>query len=621
MGTSAFPWARLRGPAISLGLGGIAAGVVVAAADLPWVATTVGFTLAAIPTLTALTLGRTRGTGDATSEEDRLRGLRSSQEQVALSQGAVYGTAVGHLGQELLRTTRASDFYDHSVRVIAETLEVEMAAVFEREGDGHRLRRMRAFGVPESGETGFDADEHSRLRPLFGQDEAWVILVRQLREIEGPLSAGNPDTGLLASIPGRDRPRGLVWAASASPRAFTETDRIFLQIVANLIASAMDRAESEEQLRQAQKMEVVGRVAGGIAHDFNNLLTGILGSAKLLEMGVDDPKLREELTHEISLAANRAALLTRRLLTFSRKQNTAPHVLDVNGVVSDFAPMLKRIVGDRVRLDLNLAKDTLNVWMDRGNLEQVLLNLVVNARDATQRRGGQVQIRTQPAGSTVEICVVDDGVGMDERVRARAFEPFFTTKEAEKGTGLGLATVQRLVHEADGQIRVESAPEHGSTFTVVLPASEEKVQVPSVTHDPIPRGRADRQIVVVEDNEIVLRVATEILLKAGYKVKGTADTDEARNLITNTPTIHLVLSDIVMPKMSGYELAQWLQNNRPEVPVLLMTGHSEESLAAPPGLRHLEILRKPFTPRDLLERIHTALQAGADPADRAPATQ
>ena len=369
--------------------------------------------------------------------------------------------------------------------------------------------------------------------------------------------------------------------------------------------------ESETQLRQLQKMEAVGRLAGGIAHDFNNLLTVIIGNSHLLlnDLPPDSPQRRTIKT--IDATAERAALLTKQLLAFSRKQVLAPTVLDLGEVVAGMTDILPRLIGETVELVVNRASDLGKVRADRGQLEQVIVNLVVNARDAMPQ-GGRITLETSSteeeggARPLVKLTVTDTGVGMDEHTKARIFEPFFTTKEPGKGTGLGLATVYGIVQQSGGTIALESEPGVGTTFTICLPRVED---VPAAaTEAPAgPAGRGSETVLIVEDEPGVRTLVHAVLAEHGYLVLSAGRPAEAVTLADRHPgPIHLLITDMVMPEMSGPALARQLIGVRTEMAVLYMSGYSSEAVG-----EGLPFLQKPFTPETIARAVRTALDGAA----------
>jgi PAS domain S-box-containing protein len=381
----------------------------------------------------------------------------------------------------------------------------------------------------------------------------------------------------------------------------------------------------EHQLRQAQKMEAVGRLAGGVAHDFNNLLTAIFGYAELLaeDLPSDHPG-REDLK-EIRTAATRASALTRQLLAFSRQQVLQPVVLNLNDVVENVDKMLHRLLGEDVELESHLARDLGNVRADAGQIEQVIMNLTVNARDAMPT-GGKITIETanvdldagyadrhQPVlpGRFVMLAVSDTGTGMDETTKAKVFEPFFTTKEAGKGTGLGLATVYGIVKQSGGYIWLYSEPSQGATFKIYLPRVDAPRDAPVGIPEPGGTVAGTETILVAEDDPLLLPLAHELLTKLGYRVLGARNPAEALAAArSHEGEIDLLVTDVVMPGGGGFHLAQQLLAERPTLRVLYMSGYTDEAVVRHGLLeRGTNYLQKPFTPGVLARRVRDALDA------------
>jgi PAS domain S-box-containing protein len=376
-----------------------------------------------------------------------------------------------------------------------------------------------------------------------------------------------------------------------------------------------------EELRVAQKMEAVGQLAAGIAHDFNNVLTAILGYANLIRDSLTDPRLLEELS-EIELAGQRAASLTRQLLAFGRQQVLQVTVLDVNTVITNLGRMLERLIGEHIQIEHRLSPRLPPVRADLGQLEQVVINLAVNARDA-MADGGVLIIATDaidvraghadgplPPGPYVKISVQDSGTGMDEETLQRIFEPFFTTKVRGQGTGLGLATVYGIVRQSGGHLRVSSRIGAGSRFDIwfpsvapaTLPPSDRRVEA-GAAHRP-ERGTT---VLLVEDETPVRQLVAEVLRRSGYTVIEARDGHEGINCVgVHAGTIDLLLTDVVMPGVSGLAVAKALATTGSAAPVLFMSGYSEEFAAGTQDL-NLPLLQKPFTPARLVEAVRRAL--------------
>jgi PAS domain S-box-containing protein len=386
-----------------------------------------------------------------------------------------------------------------------------------------------------------------------------------------------------------------------------------------------ERNRIEEQLRRSQKMDAVGRLAGGVAHDFNNLLTVILSTDDLLLRELDPGDPRREDAEEIKSAAMRAATLTRQLLAFSRQQPLDVKVLDVNIVVAGMGRLLRRLIGEDVALVTQQCRPLGRVRADAGRIEQVIMNLAVNARDAMQR-GGTITIETAnadlderdvrrdvviPQGRYVTLTVRDTGCGIDEVTRARMFDPFFTTKEPGKGTGLGLSTVYGIVTQSGGFIRVDSEPGRGATFTIYLPRCEEAAEASRQTDERAWPAGGDETILLVEDEDAVLVLVQKILTQEGYRVLAARNGKEALRLCgQHHGAIHLLLTDVVMPGMSGRETAARLSLLQPHMKVVYMSGYADDELMRQGVLdQGASFLPKPFTPDVLIGKVREALDS------------
>ncbi|PKO14506.1 hypothetical protein CVU37_14460 [candidate division BRC1 bacterium HGW-BRC1-1] len=392
--------------------------------------------------------------------------------------------------------------------------------------------------------------------------------------------------------------------------------------VVMVVRDVTQRHSLELQLRQSQKMEAIGKLAGGIAHDFNNLLTAITGYTELLLAEVEPDSLMKADLGEIAHAAERASWLTRQLLAFSRRQVMAPEELDMNVVVESMEKLLRRLIGEDIRLETKLAEGLDSVRVDPIQMEQVLMNLAVNARDAMPR-GGALTITTEPtdtipglAGTNqaseefrrgVLLTMSDNGVGMDEETRAHIFEPFFTTKDVGKGTGLGMSTVYGIIKQSGGSIYVDSEPGQGAVFRIYLPSAASAVGLDGRGFRRTPNGG---RILLVEDEESVRALTTTILRRSGFEVMAAPSAEEALKLANKQPLQHidLLLTDVVMTGMSGPELVEAMRKDRPQLKVLYMSGHnqiSQHDHGAP--LEGVELIAKPFKPEMLVERVNAMM--------------
>jgi signal transduction histidine kinase len=406
----------------------------------------------------------------------------------------------------------------------------------------------------------------------------------------------------------------------AALRAYAGVIRSLEEAARRAEAGHAERRRLDDQLRHAQRLESVGQLAGGVAHDFNNLLTAVAGNAAVLAEHAD-PEVRE-LAAEIREAQERGSGLTRQLLAFARREARVEERLDAAEVAGGVRRLAERLLGARHRLVVE-ASGPAHVRVDRGQLEQVLLNLVANARDALPDPG-DVMVRVQPlelaaarslgselaAARQVLLEVRDQGVGMTPEVRARIFEPFFTTKPRGQGTGLGLSTVHGIVAQSGGHVAVETAPGAGATFRVFLPASAETPAGDAPRPGAAPPRGGDEAILLVEDDPHVRALAHRVLARAGYRVTAASNGGEAL-AFHGSVAPRLLVTDVAMPGMDGFELAARLREGSPHLRVLFMSGYYEQGGASPGGaVSPRDVLAKPFQPEELLRRVRAALDGG-----------
>jgi PAS domain S-box-containing protein len=475
------------------------------------------------------------------------------------------------------------------------------------------------------------AECNDAMARMYGYQEAREMFGRRLADLHDVADPAN-----------RDQIRGFIRAgyrlsdSETRERARDGRPRVFLNNVIGFVEDGhlvrvwgtqrdvTEQRHLEEQFRQSQKMEAVGQLAGGIAHDFNNLLTAILGNTQLLLRDLPPGDAKRADVEEIRKASERAASLTRQLLAYSRRQMLQPEVLDLNGVVAEMNRMLRRLIGEHIELVTTLAPDLGRVRADPNQLEQVIVNLAVNARDAMPN-GGKLTIETANVeldaafaqahlgsvpGPYAMVAVTDTGLGMEATVRAHLFEPFFTTKEVGKGTGLGLATVYGIVKQSGGYISVYSEVGRGTSFKIYLP----RIDKPAAAQPSPAKDRPDRgteTILVVEDEPAVLSLSRRALEAQGYLVLAASDASDALRVVErHGGTIHLLLTDVVMPGQSGRELADRLATSRPGIRVLYMSGYPGDAVvqhgALPAGSAFLQ---KPFSPDGLARKVRDVLDA------------
>lgn len=382
-----------------------------------------------------------------------------------------------------------------------------------------------------------------------------------------------------------------------------------------------EHRQLEEEFRQAQKMEAIGRLAGGVAHDFNNLLTIILGCSQLaLRKLPSENPLHRDLS-QIHLAGEKAAILVKQLLSFSRKQVLQPEVLNLNQIITGIEKMLKRVIGEDLILELILAEGVPSIKLDRSQLEQVVLNLAINARDAMPE-GGKLAFRTSyvsgskadnvfgiPPGDYAHLEVIDTGSGMTDEVMSRIFEPFFTTKDKDKGTGLGLATVASIMKQSNGHVSVESQVGRGSNFHLYFPAFHEAAAPaahPAAVEE-LPGG--SETILVVDDEKEVAEFAARLLREGGYKVMTAYGAKEADMLTARLDGSHphLLITDVIMPEMNGFDLAKRLAERFPALKVIYTSGYTHDFLAQTAGHQDIVYIQKPYMPQGLLVKVREVL--------------
>ncbi len=511
---------------------------------------------------------------------------------------------------ERLKTEEALRESERTLRALVGSLD-EIVFEYDARGsylnvwtnDPIRLDRARASLI---GRTVTDVLGEESAGPLLEAIRR-VLETGQSEEIEYLWTQSTPNRWYLGRINRISRGDGTFQTVSMLCREITGQKRL------------------EEQLRQAQKLEAVGRLAGGVAHDFNNMLSVIVGGS---ELALNDPGnvvLVREMLGVISTAGKRATELTQQLLAFSRSQLLEAEILAINDVIADTERMLRRLVGDDIHLRTVLGPGVGPIQIDPTQIDLVLVNLAVNARDAMPD-GGTLTIETRNVdideshghvdlrpGRYVLLAVSDTGQGMDKATRARVFEPFFTTKEIGRGTGLGLSSVYGIVKQSGGGIEVDSEPGAGTTFNIYLPVADETVE-PIIRHEtPVQAVLGSGTILLVEDEETLRKLAHDILLEEGYTVLEAADGVDALSVAVAYPDpIHLLLTDVVLPRLNGWALAERIVARYPDIRVLFMSGYTDETIDRP-GIpeEHTAYLTKPFGPDTLTDTVRALLE-GAD---------
>ena len=546
------------------------------------------------------------------SDSDRAM-LEHSMEVVSAELGDRF-----RLREALLASKRAEEELSGALSVLTATLESTADGILVVTSSSKIVRMNKKFidlwGIPQSIQESLD------------QDQAIEFALGQLREPEQFLHR-------IAQIAAESEEESfdvLHFKDGRIIERYSLPQRIRGEIVGRVwsFRDVTERRELEHQLRQAQKMESIGRLAGGVAHDFNNILTVITGRVDFL---IGAPNLIGDQggdLDEIKIAADRASDLTRQLLAFSRQQLLQPRMVDLNRKVDQFEPMLRRLIGEDIQVSIVRGRNLGRVMADPGQVNQVLMNLALNARDAMPS-GGLLTIQTSnetrsvnasrgdqessgAEGDSVVLEVTDSGHGMDEATAAQIFEPFFTTKGEGKGTGLGLATVYGIVKQSGASISVRSAPEMGTTFRILFPVAEAAATAAPARAEPEMNDAGSETILLVEDDHAVRDLAQRILEMRGYKVLPARHGEDAlRIAAVPDQRIDLVLTDVVMPGMNGREFVETLHGRGPRIPVLYMSGYTDDEIIRR-GLidSSVAFLQKPFTPKTLAGRVRSILNAG-----------
>ncbi|MGH2844890.1 MAG: ATP-binding protein, partial [Thermoleophilaceae bacterium] len=551
----------------------------------------------------------------------------SDRKRVAgeLARRAEQQAAVAELGRLAITGTGVDELMRQALDALERILDAEHPSVMELLPGGREVM-LRAGALRDRslvGDLRLPVTADGMHGYVLARDEPVVApnLERETRFRPPPqLLARGARSSLSTVIEGKDGPFGLLGVHADKVRTYSQDDVNFVRAVANVLGAAITREREEQleqQLQRARRLESVGQLAGGVAHDFNNLLAVILNFSHFaLEAAEEGSTLRDDL-QEIKRAAERAAELTRQLLVFSRREPVETLAVDVGDALAGIEAMLRRTIGEHIQLRTERGAGVRSVRMGRGQLEQVLVNLAVNARDA-MAQGGRLTIRAEraervpaelPAGDWVLVTVEDTGTGMLPDVASHAFDPFFTTKPKGQGTGLGMASVYGIVSQAKGDVRIDSRVDEGTTVSIWLPAGEDPLSSEAPEPAQAPDGTGE-SILVVEDEDQVRALTSRILSEHGYAVTEAPDGESALEAwATSSEAIDLLVTDVVMPGMSGAELAERLLAARPELKVLYMSGYTADALErhGPPD-RGVAVLEKPFSAERLLRRVREALE-------------
>ena len=576
--------------------------------------------------------------GAATLEGNSERGVcfvlditdRKAAEQ-GLEARASQQAAVASFGQRALVTDNLSTLLDDAAKLVAETLKLPLTAIFERRSDGKSLVTRAGVGWASvlMGYTVVPNVDQNQWGFTLAYNEPVIVddLSSDARFVGASLlMASRLASGVTVVIPGPVNAYGVLAAHDRKRRKFTQDDVHFLQAIAHVVGTAVERKRSEVAFRQSQRLEAVGRLASGVAHDFNNMLSAITGFGELVRTGLApaDP-LRSDVD-EILKASGKAATLTRQLLTFSRQQILQPRLVRLNDIVGDMAKMVERLLGTDIELVISVDPALGWIKADPGQIEQVILNLCVNARDAMPD-GGRLTIEAANAeldgartyehrldlpGAYVQLTVSDTGTGMDAETQTRIFEPFFTTKSPDKGTGLGLATVYGIVKQSEGEISVYSELNQGTSFKLFFPRLDEtSARVKTPTKAPAVGGT--ETILLVEDEEPIRKVAQRILERSGYTVLTAQNGAEAVRLAQrHIGVINLIVTDLMMPELKGPEVVECVRKERPDVRVLYLSGYTDATVARQGLLDdRSNFLQKPFAVDVFTRRVRETLDASS----------
>lgn len=531
---------------------------------------------------------------------------------------ARHDALAAHIGQLALESDDEAHVLDQVPSLLAETLGIEIVAIAFVQSEGHAMEIRSSVGLKEDPAAFLAALHHDGDGLSQVITTAHPVTVRDFHPGDSTAAEAAND-GVLMPLLDRNRATGALIALSRKPQWLDHDALHLLQSVANLIATLVQRRRMEEQLAHSQRMDAIGQLTGGIAHDFNNLLTVMSGSLQLLEDVCGDNTEAGELIASALRSVTRGAELTNKLLAFGRRQRLLPQALDVASLLRDVERMLKRTLGDAVRLRAHCANDLPAAYVDATQLDTALVNLALNARDAMPR-GGEIDIEAQAwvvpddqaavelaAGRYVLISVNDTGRGMAPETLARAMEPFFTTKDVGRGSGLGLSMVYGFAKQSGGHLRIQSALGYGTRVELYLPVAKggPAVPLPTSTTETPSRGET---ILVVEDDIAVRDIAVAFLRAAGYHVHAATHATEALRQLKDDPQIALMFSDVLLGDgPNGKELARTARRLRPGLAILLTSGYEDSAASGAAESEVFDLLRKPYQREQLLASVQRAL--------------
>jgi signal transduction histidine kinase/HAMP domain-containing protein/ActR/RegA family two-component response regulator len=578
-------------------------------------------------------LGQLAKTFDSMAESLQQRVKEREEAEKILLNRALQQTVVAALGQFALTNNDLEALGNQAVMLVAQTFEVEYCGFWERLPDGQLLLRA-GVGWKQNcvGKTKISGDNRSQIGFTLESGEPVIAdgTHEERKFSESPFFAEHAiASGVTIAIPTREKSFGVLGVHTARARKFTPEEVQFLLATATAIGMAADRLNLETLLRQSQKMESVGQLAAGVAHDFNNMLTIIQGHSSSLLAKQDLPNEILGPVQAVYFAAERAASLTRQLLMFSRKNVMQLKPLDLRETVGNITKMLQRLIGENISLQFQPPDELPLVTGDSGMMEQILMNLSVNARDAMPHGGAltlaledvridENYLQMHPeahVGRCVRLRVTDTGCGMETTTLAHIFEPFFTTKEVGKGTGLGLATVYGIVKQHDGWLEVTSEPGKGTAFDIFIPAENEMavaVKKEIISTDPIVGGT--ETILIVEDEPVLRAMARDILQECGYKILEAASGRDALNVWDRrTDEIDLLLTDMVMPEgVSGVDLAERLLVTQPQLKIIFTSGYTANEVSPEILAKtRAQFLQKPYAHIELAKAVRDCLDKNA----------